>query len=362
MSQPKPIKICLMGQSLASGGAEKAMGLLSFFFESRGIEVHNVIVLDEVAYPFAGKLLNLGKLKGKSNNIFDKGKRFVVLRNFLQKEKFDHVIDFRVRVSFVQEFFIAKLLYNAPVHYTVHSSILPLYFPDSRWKARSVYAKAAGIVAVSQGVKQSIETAFGLRNATVIPNAIDIGRIESKAGEPIAVEGKFIVAAGRMDDDVKQFGKLIQAYQNSSLPSKGIRLVLLGDGKLRKELQRDDAENVLFTGFVGNPYSYFSKAEFFVLSSKREGLPMVILESLASGTPVVSFDCASGPGEMITDRQNGLLVPDQDFGKLIQAMDEMCADADLLRRCKANSKPSVKGYSLEKVGGRWLEYLKINVS
>lgn len=338
------------------------MGSLSFFFESRGIEVHNVIVLDNIAYPFAGKLLNLGKLKGRSNHVFDKARRFLALRKFLRAEKFDCIIDFRVRVSFLQEFFIAKWLYDAPVFYTVHSAILSLYFPDSRLKARAVYANAAGIVPVSQGVKQSIETAFGLRNATVIPNAIDIGRIESKACEPIAVEGKFIVAAGRMDDDVKQFGKLIQAYQNSSLPSKGIRLVLLGDGKLRRELQRDASENVLFMGFVDNPYSYFSKAEFFVLSSKREGLPMVILESLASGTPVISFDCVSGPREMITDRENGLLVPDQEFGKLTLAMDEMCADPDLLQYCKANSRPSVEGYALEKVGGRWLEYLKINVS
>lgn len=335
------------------------MGLLSFFFESNGFEVHNVIVLDEIAYPYAGKLLNLGKLKGKSNDVFDKASRFMALRKFLRAERFDAIIDFRIRVSFMQEFFISRVLYNAPAFYTVHSSNLDWYFPILGWQARLVYGNAAGIVAVSNGVKTKIEAQFGLKNVSVIPNAISLENIISKSGEPIGTEEQFIVSAGRMDDDIKQFDKLMEAYSRSVLPQKGIKLVLLGEGKLRPKLERDAPEGVIFKGFVQNPYAYFSKAMFFVLSSKAEGLPMVILESLASGTPVVSFDCVSGPGEMIEDGRNGILVADQDFNKLVEAMDKFALNEDFLASCQASTRASVKAFSLEKIGRRWLDYLKI---
>lgn len=362
MPQSKPVKICLVGQSYAFGGAEKAMGKLSFFLGSQGFDVHNVIVLDEIAYPFSGKLFNMGKLKSPSNNVFDKAYRFWQLKKFLSAEKFDYIIDFRVRVSFLQEFFIRKLLYDAPAFYTVHSSILDIYFPNSRWQARAVYASADGIVAVSNGVKKSIERAFGLGNVSVIPNAIDLDDIAQKSNEQIAFEGKFIVAAGRMDDDVKQFGKLIETYSKSELPAKGIRLVILGDGKLREKIALNAPKDVIFRGFERNPYAWFSKAELFVLSSKKEGLPMVILESLASGTPVVSFDCQSGPNEMIVHEKNGLLVQDQDWDELQIAMTRMIDDEVLHQYCKSNSKAGANRFSLENVGKQWLKYLKIPVS
>ena len=359
MQQPKPIKICLVGQSLAFGGAEKAMGELSIYFDSIGFDVHNVIVLDAIAYPFAGALLNLGKLKTGSNNVFDKARRFRTLRNYLRDNSFDFIIDFRVRVSFVQEFFIRTVLYNAPVYYTVHSAIPELYFPKKTWQARAVYAKADGIVAVSNGVKATVERIFELRNVATIPNAVDFRQIGERAHEPIAVNDKFIVAAGRMDDDVKQFAKLIAVYSKSGLPASGIRLVILGDGKLRAEIEAAADENVVFTGFVENPYAWFSKAEFFVLSSKKEGLPMVILESLACGTPVIAFDCESGPSEMIDHEQNGLLVADQNWDALLEAMNRLAADSSLLAYFRENAASGIQRFSVQNVGRQWLDYLKI---
>ena len=97
MPQKKEYKICLISEQLASGGAERAAALLSQFFVSNNIKVHHVIVIDKIGYDFSGELLNLGKLKNQRNGVFNKLKRFWVLRRFLNSNRFDYIIDFRVK-------------------------------------------------------------------------------------------------------------------------------------------------------------------------------------------------------------------------------------------------------------------------
>lgn len=367
MSQKENHKICLIGECLSGGGAEKAMALLSKYFSSQGITVHNVIVVDSVTYPYSGELLNLGKMKNSSNGIFNKFSRFMALRKLLREQQFDYIIDFRVRVSFVQEYLISKVLYNAPTIYTVHSSMTDFYFPGAAWEARAIYKNAFGVVAVSESVEQIIRKDYGLLNTLTIHNPVDVDEIQRLSAAFKPIENNYILAAGRMKDNVKQFDKLIKAYAKSHLPEKDIKLVILGEGQKRAELEKlvtdlDLKEQVILKGAVENPFPYMKMALFFVLSSKKEGLPTVILESLACGIPVVAFDCVSGPSEMITDRRNGLLVENQKFDKLRKAMELLAEDNMLYEHCRQNARESIGQFSLENIGEQWLAFLKINVS
>jgi glycosyltransferase involved in cell wall biosynthesis len=97
-------------------------------------------------------------------------------------------------------------------------------------------------------------------------------------------------------------------------PQRELRLLIIGDGPERPALEGlahalGIAERVAFPGFQQNPFAYMARARLFVLSSAWEGLPGVLIQAMACGTPVVSTDCPSGPREVLEDGRYGPLVP-----------------------------------------------------
>jgi glycosyltransferase involved in cell wall biosynthesis len=365
----KKIKIALIGYRLGIGGAEKVMANLSIFFEKQGIEVHNIIVLDIVSYPFSGKLVNLGLLKNKRNGIFNKLHRMLFLKNYLDENRFDFIIDFRFRINPIQELLISKWLYKSKTIFTVHSYLIDHYMPNWSFLTRFMYQDCYKMVTITNKAKELIEFKHHLKNVQTIYNPINLEEIHSKFNEAINLNFEYIIGVGQIETNVKQFDKLITAYSNSNLPNQNIHLVLLGDGErlsILKALakQKNIEEKVHFLGFQENPYKYLKNARFFVLSSLNEGLPNVILEALACGTPVVSYDCLTGPSEMILNKRNGLLVENQNVQKLTEAMNLFVEDQKLYTFCKENAFQSSSHFFIENIGKQWLDligFLKIDV-
>jgi N-acetylgalactosamine-N,N'-diacetylbacillosaminyl-diphospho-undecaprenol 4-alpha-N-acetylgalactosaminyltransferase len=354
----------MVTDQLATGGAERCAALLSVFFEKNYCKVHHIVVVDKVEYEFAGELLNLGKLKNQSNGLFNRLKRFWVLKHFFQKNNFDFIIDFRVKRYSLQEYIIAKFIFNSPLIVTVHSFMTNLYFPKNKLLANSIYSHSYKIIAVSNAIEERISSRFNYSNFQTIYNPIDFDFIESATKEDFSIDFKFILGVGRMQDSVKQFDVLINCYAASNLPKQNIKLVFLGEGLIQNDLKKQVAklkmeDFILFKGKVANPFQYFKKALFTVLSSRNEGFPSVLLESLACETPVIAFNCFSGPSEIIQNQENGLLVENQNQEKLIHAMNEMVANEKLYYHCKQNSKQSVQRFSIETIGNEWLELMKI---
>lgn len=362
-NQDKKFKIALIGDCLANGGAEKVHALLSVYFEKMGLEVHNCILVDWITYEYSGSLLNLGTIAVDANPLKRRIARFSALKKFSKEANFDAVIDFRIRTNVVQELLISKYCYQKNTYYTVHSGILDLYFPKSVGLSKLIY-KGKNIVAVSKAIQSAIVSKGLAPKAFQIYNPIDSQSIAILKDDFHVSEEKYIIAVGRMNEEVKQFDKLMVSYSKSILPSKKIKLLLLGDGQKQAEYRAlaetlGLKESVVFKGFQDNPFPYYQKALFTVLSSKNEGFPNVILESFALGTPVVSFDCFSGPNEIIMDRQNGLLVTNQDFDQLTQAMNIFAEEEQLRNLCSLNAKSSITPFTIETIGKQWLELLKI---
>ena len=367
IKQNKKYKIALVGYRLNDGGLEKVMSSLSVYFGKKNIEIHNILFVDAISYPYSGKLVNIGKMKTNSKGLLGKLKLFLFFNKYIKDNQFDYIIDFRYRIKPIQEFILSKWVYNAKTIYTVHSSRLETYLPNSRFLTKQICNKKYSLVCVSQEIKNLVTAKFNIKNTVTINNPIDIEDIKSKSLEQNDLDFPYIIAAGRFDShNVKQFDKLIIAYSNSILPQKNIFLVLLGDGELKdfyKEtaIKRGIADKVYFEGFKSNPYKYLKKAKFLVMCSKYEGFPMTLIESLACETPVISFDCVSGPNEIITDKENGLLVENQNFEKLIDAMNLFIEETVLYNQCKNNSLKSIERFSIEKIGKQWQDLMGINI-
>jgi len=366
MIKQPPYKIALVGEMLSKGGAERVQAGLSFYFESRGIEVHHIIVQDAVTYAYAGKLFNMGKLKSSSNGLIDKFNRLNALIKYLKENQFDYIIDFRFKSKFLQEFVIANFLYTSPYVMSIRSFKTDYYFPKNKAFAKLIYKKAYGLVTVSKALENKVRTMYQYPNVETIYNPVFLDEINlsSKAFKPF--DFPYILGVGRMHP-VKQFDHLIHAFSRSSAVSKGLKLVLIGEGETKSDLEdlvsrKDLKDNVVFIDYQENPFPYFSHAFLTVLTSQTEGFPNVLIESLACGTPVVAYDCASGPSEIVMNKQNGLLVEDQNLDQMVDAIEIFLNDNTFYNLCKSNAKQSTERFDFETIGKQWLDFLKIPVN
>ena len=358
-------KIALVGFRLSGGGGDRVMANLSKFFHKKGLDVHIIIFHDALGYSCSGTIFNLGKLKSNKNSIFNKINRFYHFNKYLKQHQFDFIIDFRFRINFIQEFLISKIIYRTKAIYTVHSYKINEYFPDAPWLANLIYQQSYAIISITNVMHGLIEAKYKFNKVLNIYNPVDVTYIDEAVTEKAPLDFEYIIGVGQFDDNVKQFDKLIQAYADSELPSQNMALVILGKGTLKPtlvNLVNDDkiSHLVHFLGFQSNPYVYMKHAKFYVLSSEAEGLPMVVLEALACGTPVVAFDCPTGPKEIIQHESNGLLIDNQNMEALVNGLDRMLMDDALYLNCKRNAKASISKFSLEDVGEQWLDLMKYN--
>jgi glycosyltransferase involved in cell wall biosynthesis len=219
------------------------------------------------------------------------------------------------------------------------------------------------MVVVSKSIEVEIKKEYSFDNVIQIYNPIDVAQVNILAEEQIDVDFNYILAVGSMHKNVKQFDHLIECYSNSILPKNNIKLIILGDGKLKEnwmQLAKDlnQEENVRFLGSVANPFPYYKKALFSVLTSKYEGMPMVLIESLSCGTPVVAYDCDSGPNEIIIDTHNGLLIDNQNKKAMTEGLNAMIENKDLYLQCKGNAQNSSTPFDVETIGNQWLQLFK----
>ena len=114
------------------------------------------------------------------------------------------------------------------------------------------------------------------------------------------------------------------------------------------------ADKVHFIGTQKNPFPYLAGAKFLTLSSRTEAFPMVLIEALALKCPVVATDCPTGPREIITHGENGLLVENENVNAMQEAIDQLYFDDALQQKFKDNALDSIQHLSGETIAAEWL--------
>jgi len=345
-------KIALVTYSLSSGGLERVVANSTFLFEEMGYDVHLYVLESKVDYPFTGKLhhFNIDQL-----GFFSKIKAYLNIGKSIKQNNFTLVVDHRYRLNFITEILWQKLIYNRQkVFNYIHSSNISIYLFNSDKLNRFLF-KNRLFVCVSLGIEKNVERQFPFLNTQTIYNFVDF----KKEVESEKQSDKYILSIARMDhDNVKQVDVLLECYAKSILPAKEIRLVILGDGVRLEEMKKlanklNISDLVDFKGFEPNPENYLKNALFTVLTSKYEGLPTVLVESLLMKTPVISFDCETGPNEVIIDRFNGLLIENQNKEKMIAGMNELIINNELYKFLQQNAYKSVSKFQVDLIKEQW---------
>lgn len=215
---------------------------------------------------------------------------------------------------------------------------------------------ADGIVVNSSGMKEECIADFHAMKAkiVVIPNGVDVPIIREMSCEDAAIERKkgFTVfsAAGRLERE-KNFSFLIKAFSQVR-KKREATLLLIGDGSEMRSLQILSAElgvesDVLFLGYQKNPYKYISKSDIFVHTCLFEGFPNIILEAMANGVPVISIDCPYGPRDIITDGENGFLIPINDEKAMVDALVKLTDNKELRDHIRELGTERIKVFSVQ---------------
>lgn len=356
------LKIAIITSSLGGGGAQKSSANLSFVLSKLDYDVHIISILNQIDYEYQGQLLNLGKLKDENDSIFGKIKRFRLFYNYLQTENFDYIIDSRSRPTFFKQLIVNTFLYhNHKVIYIIHNYFLDRYLPSSTILAKLLYMKSNKLVCVSKEIENLVAKSYGFKNVTTIYNAV-VNHSNKTLEISSKLPKKFILFFGRIDDKVKNISLLLEAFKRSHLPKKDIALVILGDGPdtlcLQQKVKGLELEDkVTFLSYLSDPKAIISKAIFTTLTSTHEGFPMVIIESLQLGVPVVSVDCKSGPSEVINHKENGLLVDNHNPIALADAFNEFIENEKLYNHCKQQAKQSIEKFSIKILSEKWSQLL-----
>lgn len=219
---------------------------------------------------------------------------------------------------------------------------------------RRVYRGADVFLANSHEMAKGLARDLTLEPARlrVIHNPIDLDEVRAKAREPIAGAPRrpFLVAVGRLEYQ-KGYDIMLRAFA-ASKAARGCDLVILGKGSIRAELEKlarqlGVADRVRFVGFKANPWAWIARARLFVQTSRWEGFPTVVAETLACGTPALVAACPFGPAEIVQHGVNGWVVPPEDPVAVTAALDTLLADEALSARLGAAGPARSEAFGID---------------
>jgi glycosyltransferase involved in cell wall biosynthesis len=236
-------------------------------------------------------------------------------------------------------------------------SALDAEHAELRRDIADAYRGCDGVVLLTERDRQQYATALHGADSTrivAIPNAVT-----PLAGDPLppAHRRKVVVAAGRLARQ-KGFDLLVQAFAPVARAYPDWRLEIYGDGEERAVLAAQISaaglsDVVSLPGPTRHLGEVLASSAVYALSSRWEGMPLVVLEAMSKAAAVIAFDCPTGPRELLSDGESGVLVPPEDVAALERALLRLIQDEALRARLGAGAVQAAAQYDSELIGQRW---------
>ena len=357
------MKIMFVLAGLGAGGAERVVSLLSGEMIQRG---HAILVVsfdapDDPVYHSLHPQVDTVRLAipagGGSllRGIGASRRRTAALRRLLKQRRPDVVISFLTKIN------VISVLASAGLHIPV---IISERNNPSAQRAHPFWAvawkiaarRASAIVLQTEAIK-SLYPAHIRSRAVVIPNPVVPATVEREPHE-----GRVLTAVGRLEWQ-KGFDLLIKAFAAIAGDFPDWKLVIWGEGAERSRLQwlADQtacSDQIDLAGKSPSQADWIRKADLFVLSSRYEGFPNVLIEAMAAGVPALSFRCDFGPEEIIDDGVDGVLVEPENIENLAHALRNLMENEKFRSDIGAAALASMARYRVSEVVSKWEAFVK----
>ncbi|MEK7778734.1 MAG: glycosyltransferase family 4 protein [Pseudomonadota bacterium] len=361
-------RILFLVSSMNSGGAERVAANLANAWVERGYQVTLVVTYSkrgECFYALSDKieLCYLSDLAGNSYQFppFVQFRRLWALRCLIKTIQPDVVLSFLTNVN------VATILaawgsgYAVIVSERIYPPMESVGWFYNLLRVLTYPYAASVVVQTKVGMQWIIENIRGAQSA-VIPNPVPypLSVFEPKlAPQTLLANGrKLLLGVGRLVDQ-KRFDCCLLSFATLAKRYVDWDLVILGEGPLREALESQIKalgleSRVYLPGGVGNVGDWYVRADLYVMSSSFEGFPNTLVEAMAHGCAVVSYDCNTGPRDIIRDGEDGLLVnPVGDVTALTSALDQLMGDDKQRERMAQKAVDVRERFSVESVLAMW---------
>ncbi|MDD5631284.1 MAG: glycosyltransferase family 4 protein [Methylococcales bacterium] len=353
---------------MSCGGAERVSANLANYWAAKGWEITIVSLypqsLDFYELHPAVKRIALELTDVSANalvGLWQNISRVIALRRMLRQIQPDIALGMMTTANVL----MALAAWGLPNLRTIaaehnHPPQLPLGF---FWETlrRHTYGFLNAVTALTSEGESWLKSNTNAQRVLVIPNAVTwpLSGQEPRIS-PSALyqsERKLLLSVGRLDAQ-KKFDWLIEAFSNLADGHRDWDLVILGEGPLRTTLEGQVRDlglelRILLPGRAGNMAEWYESADLYVMSSRFEGFPMTLVEAMAYGLAAISFDCDTGPRDIIRHELDGLLVPPGDVTELTADLDRLMSDALTRQRFAERAVEVRERFSMEKVAGMW---------
>lgn len=364
MCAARSLKLTFVIAAIGPGGAERMMSQLANYLSKQGHQI-SLITLDPSTpdrYELAPEVKRLSinifwESRSRIHSLVSTFKRLLIIRRAIRSTRPDLVLSFidmtNIRVLASMIFTKVPVVVSERIDPTMHNI-------GAAWDRlrNRIYPLAAQLVVQTEAVANWATSVTHISRISVIPNFVR--QVESDLPRPrVMPDGQTIIAAGRLAEQ-KGFDLLITAFARSDLPGKNWSLVILGEGSERPALEKQIRQlglqaSILLPGNMSDIDAWFCHADIFVLSSRYEGFPNVLMEAMACGLPAIAFDCKSGPSEIIKNGINGILVPSEDIQAMARALIYLDNNPDKAMSLSIEAKKIINKYSARRITRTWID-------
>jgi glycosyltransferase involved in cell wall biosynthesis len=334
-----------------SGGTERVTAIIANELSRRNYEIGIVSIVGAGESPFFEidpKVQCHYTGPKKDNRIFpfkDFG-RYSFLRKLFKTENPDIIVIVDAGRSFLKIPASKGFKTITWEHFNVNVN-WHLLHPVSRWIAAR-YSDM--IVTLTKQDAENYKKKFGAKNTLCIPNPVTIN-----TNEKSTLKEKVVLAVGRYSYQ-KGFDLLLDAW--NEVHNNGWKLRIVGSGGMESILKEkinlyEQQVSVELIPITKNIVDHYKNASIYVMSSRHEGLPLVLIEAMAMGLPIVSFDCETGPRDIIENNVTGVLVPSLDVNQLAIELESLIMDENKRNLFSNNALKLVKKFELPAIVDAW---------